>query len=270
QTLLQEHKTTGFTECHARKPFQTFIQISLEDIQKMQERLGYENFNILFVLNYVQDYLTKWNSISSSPNYSAAFYDMLYFNYSLEARITQYFELLTEFVELQKKDADSAELFRLKSATTTLEGYIIRLIEIANIGFGQRFVGLEASSSIGVSLLSGMFGGLNRVANAAALIPEYLYQSAQDKDCAYPWLGYIFFKQIYGYEIISEGEVISMPESAILYPLFAGTSWLTLTHEVAHGFFFRLGLHKNDTLEGLKNKISELLLARIKSQKGES
>src|SRR5208283_2605086 len=44
QTLLQEHKTTGFTECHARKPFQTFIQISLEDIQKMQERLGYENF----------------------------------------------------------------------------------------------------------------------------------------------------------------------------------------------------------------------------------
>lgn len=108
---------------------------------------------------------------------------------------------------------------------------------------------------------------LNRIIKAISLIPEQLFgiiskspvperleaairQDSPDEDIyssyqqfILPWYGFAFLDLSDGYRIFDQGEVISVPYKDI----FRFLNWITLSHEVSHGYYVRIGFEILET-----------------------
>ncbi len=126
-------------------------------------------------------------------------------------------------------------------------------------------------------------GSLVRIIKAMSLIPEQLFrvlsQSAVPEELhkrvqcgpadnmlissfaqySKPWMGFLFLDLAEGYRIIHQGEMIAVPYKDI----FSFLNWITLTHEVAHGYYARIDF------EGLEEKYLDQVLPSVDSLEGE-
>lgn len=101
---------------------------------------------------------------------------------------------------------------------------------------------------------------LPKILQSISLVPEHLYkiisevgppsnmiQAAnrrpKDKDLRrsiedyrLPWIGFSFMDLAEGYKIINQGEFLAVP----FKDLFSVLNWITLSHEISHGYFVRI------------------------------
>ena len=126
-------------------------------------------------------------------------------------------------------------------------------------------------------------GSLVRIVKAMSLIPEQLFRVLSQTDVpgeldrrvqcgpadnmliasfdqySEPWMGFLFLDLAEGYRIIHQGEMIAVPYKDI----FSFLNWITLTHEVSHGYYARIDF------EGLEEKYLDQVLPAVDSLEGE-
>lgn len=157
--------------------------------------------------------------------------------------------LLVAYKEsLDKKDR--VHINRLENRLMAYANYI-------RISVNQQFSNKGYSDYSESGVIPSLASSLFRITKAISLIPEQLFgliskssipekllnKSEKDRDLQYtreeyslPWIGFLFLDLSEGYRIIDEGEIISVPYRDV----FDFLNWITLSHEVAHGYYVRI------------------------------
>ncbi|MBU1876725.1 MAG: hypothetical protein KKA58_06430 [Nanoarchaeota archaeon] len=184
-----------------------------------------------FLMNNLQDFLARLNSCFSNVKIAHFFNDMTFFVLHLESLLHQYIKRINSGDYLEKHRT---------------EGDIVALINCANLGFCQRLTGIEIGESPALFLPSTFSGGITRMLGSTSVIPEFIYREINEFESPPNlWPGFLFFEQTHGYQL-DRGEIISMPLEALYSPCSVHENWSTLTHEIGHSYYHRIGFKNKE------------------------
>jgi hypothetical protein len=234
-----------------------------EQLEVLGQTQGINKFIIGEIINIV----SLINTHIGNRTLGRSFYELIF-------SILQY---LNGLLNSYKKFADLGE----KDHASIIEAVLLSYATCIRASISQQFSSKGYSEFYDVGSHPTFACSLARITKAISLIPEQLFRiistssspaklqkrikdgTADDDmifshtDYSLPWVGFLFLDLKEGYRINQQGELIAVPYRDI----FSFLNWITLSHEVSHGYYVRIDFEEleSDYLKNVLPSIQEEL-----------
>lgn len=217
-------------------PLFTELQKVVEEKQKVNK----------FLIGEITNIVSMINSLIGNRSFDQGGDEIIY-------SILMYLNgLLASYLKVIDEEQDNAQIAHVEYQLLTYAHYIKMAVaqQFSNSAYGDH----------NTNAFSALASSLFRVVKSISVIPEQLFQAISESDppeqfkkianqhdadeetanylldYKLPWAGFLFLDLHEGYRILDPSEIISVPYQDI----FNFLNWITLSHEVSHGYYARI------------------------------